>query len=1458
MRTRLVTVLAVATTAWLAGPLSVPAPAAPAEERVAPVECTVVGTGGPDELDGTRRADVLCGRGGDDTIDARDRSGRSDIVRCGPGDDRVWADVVDHVARSCERVHQGVAPHAIRLAPGEVAENQPVGTLVGRIVVRDPDAGDEHRVRLVSGKGAADNASFGIEDGSLLTAVPLDFETQPVLRVRVRATDLAGHRIERALRVQVVDEDDSGQCGDCSLHPPVAVDDTVTTVEDTALTVQAGDLVANDTDADGDSLAVVAVADATGGAVTMVGGDVRFAPWTDRCGPAAGRFDYTVSDGKGGQDTGAVTVDITCVYDGPRLAPDSATVAEDSAATTIPVLANDDRGEGGPLTVASVTQPANGTAAAAAGGVTYQPDADFCTSSGPADTFTYTTGSGLTSTVAVTVTCLPDSPVLTFGGSTAAAVEDAAAVAIDPHLSLTDVDVDGEIVWASVQVVDDEAGDVLALSAAHAGIVAVWTAGNSTLTLTGPADVAAFQAALRDVTFATTTVDTGATDRDLLVTVVDDGARAVLAGTTVTVTAVNDAPEITAPTAWNVDENGVRAFAGDVWFSDPDSGSQSLDIVVSAGHGTITLDGVPAPSRSITAPRNQANQLLSSASYTPDADYDGPDTITIEVDDNGHTGTGGDQTDTVTIDVTVDGDNDAPSAASSTFGVIGNTALVVDDPTDGALDPDGLQKTLSADLLAAASDPDDPNSSLSIVPFTDLATSGGGRVTIQADGDFTYLPPAGCTATTDSFSYTVTDNRSVDPQTAVGQVFLNLTGCVWYVDRAVDPAADMDGTSVAPYRTFNGLDGSLGVGDLDRAGDWIFLGSGTYNAFDLEDDQQLYTERSGLVVGGHTLLAPDGDRDRSVINNGLRLAADNTIQGLDLGSSPTYAMFGDAFESLVMNTEMTGDVANGAGGGISLDNGDVDLELAELSANGGAHALYLRDVSGDLSADGGTLSGGSVQIENSPLDLTLGGEVALEGDALSISGSTGGTKDFNGPVSGGSVSLSTNAGTTVRFDGGVDLTTFAATGGGTVAVTGGGNTLDGADATALTVTDTEIDDDGLTFESISSDGAAHGIRLSNVPGGALEVTGNGGSCDQPTDSCTGGVIAGSTDSGVHLDGVGGSVELGEMRIVDSSTAGIWARDVARLEIDGVAVTGSTGPNLRFADDAGSSWLVATDSRFDGSRASVGIAVEPAGTATLSARLQGITMSGNDGSGLAASPTGHADLRISVEGVRVDDPLDVSGPDQAQVDLAVGGHSTTRAFFDDVSLIDSNDSALYVVAAEDAAIDLIVRNSIVRDPAVTGIWVRSRAFSDPRVLIDSTIVRGYNQRGVVLEHGTVNDTGDTPGSASWTLTRSHLFDPGVAAAAGLVLGLFPLGAPTTACADVGGLGVENDLGEAEQPGGADVLVAVMADTTLNFRGLVTDVATTLGMRNTGSPQVVEAGSGSVSGTAVACPQPQLPF
>ncbi len=86
---------------------------------------------------------------------------------------------------------------------------------------------------------------------------------------------------------------------------PAANSDSGATTENAAVVIN---VIANDTDVDGDRLVISNVSDAVGGSVEIVGGGVRFTPNQGFRG--AGSFRYTITDGNGGTAVGSVTVTV--------------------------------------------------------------------------------------------------------------------------------------------------------------------------------------------------------------------------------------------------------------------------------------------------------------------------------------------------------------------------------------------------------------------------------------------------------------------------------------------------------------------------------------------------------------------------------------------------------------------------------------------------------------------------------------------------------------------------------------------------------------------------------------------------------------------------------------------------------------------------------------------------------------------------------------------------------------------------------------------------------------------------------------------------------------------------------------------------------------------------------------------------------------------------------------------
>ena len=185
---------------------------------------------------------------------------------------------------------------------------------------------------------------------------------------------------------------------------PAAVDDTASGTEDTPLTIDPADLLADDTDADDDTLSVSAVSNASGGSAVLDAGTITFTPDADLCGAAG--FDYDISDANGGTDTGHVAVDVGCENDAPAAVDDTGSVANNPGPTDFDVLDNDTDVDGDSLDLVSAAVSASaGNATVVAGKVRFTPIAAF---SGPAVISYVVSDGALTDSGTLTVTVGPD------------------------------------------------------------------------------------------------------------------------------------------------------------------------------------------------------------------------------------------------------------------------------------------------------------------------------------------------------------------------------------------------------------------------------------------------------------------------------------------------------------------------------------------------------------------------------------------------------------------------------------------------------------------------------------------------------------------------------------------------------------------------------------------------------------------------------------------------------------------------------------------------------------------------------------------------------------------------------------------------------------------------------------------------------------------------------------------
>lgn len=181
--------------------------------------------------------------------------------------------------------------------------------------------------------------------------------------------------------------------GDQPNSTPVAWDETYVTDEDVTLARVAPGLLENDFDADGDPLSAnLAVGPAHGTVSVSANGGFSYTPLPDYSGSDA--FTYTVSDGRGGVDTGQVSITILPVNDAPTAIGDAFSTAYGRALNVRApgVLRNDSDVEGDPISAMLVSPTEHGALFLEPDGAfSYMPDPDFV----GWDAFTYVADDGV-------------------------------------------------------------------------------------------------------------------------------------------------------------------------------------------------------------------------------------------------------------------------------------------------------------------------------------------------------------------------------------------------------------------------------------------------------------------------------------------------------------------------------------------------------------------------------------------------------------------------------------------------------------------------------------------------------------------------------------------------------------------------------------------------------------------------------------------------------------------------------------------------------------------------------------------------------------------------------------------------------------------------------------------------------------------------------------------------------
>ncbi|OED35410.1 hypothetical protein AB833_29690 [Chromatiales bacterium (ex Bugula neritina AB1)] len=537
--------------------------------------------------------------------------------------------------------------------------------------------------------------------------------------------------------------------------PPNAVNDAVTTSENTAISI---DVLGNDSDPDGDQLSI-SITRAPVNGTAVVGSDetVLYTPDTDFDGTDS--FRYQVTDAAGETAVATVIVTINNVNASPVAVNDSASTNE-GAAVSIDVLDNDSDPDGNQLTLSVTVAPSNGAAVVVDGLVRYTPAVDF---SGT-DQFTYqiadTAGATDTANVTVLVSNVNTAPV---------AVDDVITTEVDDPVSIAVLDNDIDADNDTLSIVDTNQPE------------------NGTARIRG-----------RSIIYAPAA---GFSGDDSFRYQITDGNDGTATGTvTITVISVNSAPVALDDIATTLENAPVNV---DVLNNDTDADSDSLTVALSTPpeNGTAVVEsnvivytpaddftgidtlvyevndgnsGTDTATVTITVSRgNQApiagNDVASTQEDTAvtinvldnDSDADG-DNLTVAVDAgapaNGSARLTVDQqieytpgtsfvgTDSFTYEIT-DGAGGAATATVTVVVVSGNSAPIAGDDAAATT----IETPVTISVLDNDTDPD--NDSLTV---TVTVVPENGAAVVNADGSVIYTPAESFTGT-DTFEYSIDD-----------------------------------------------------------------------------------------------------------------------------------------------------------------------------------------------------------------------------------------------------------------------------------------------------------------------------------------------------------------------------------------------------------------------------------------------------------------------------------------------------------------------------------------------------------------------------------------------------------------------------------------------------------------------------------------------------------------------------
>ncbi|QAU46357.1 DUF4347 domain-containing protein [Bradyrhizobium guangzhouense] len=843
--------------------------------------------------------------------------------------------------------------------------------------------------------------------------------------------------------------------------------------------------------------------------------------------------------------------------------------------------------------------------------------------------------------VAIDITAVNDAPTASAPGTHYGATEQVDLSLKGTGLSVGDVDGGSGIETVTLSVGEG----ILTGSAGGSGISIVSGNGTSSLVISGTiAQLNAFLGAGGASTLVyNDNTDTPSASTTLTLAINDGGntgggALTASASATIDITAVNDAPVASVPGGpysateqTSLDLKNTGLSVGDV---DGLGGSETVTLSVTEGTLTVaagtsgaTVSNSGTSTVTITGTISEINALLNSDASSAVSYIDGSDnpsasaTLTLGINDNGHTGTPGAQTGTASATIDITAVNDAPTASApgTHYGAteqvdlsLKGTGLSVGD-VDGGSGIETVTLSVGEGVLTGSAG----GSGISIV-------SGNGTSSLVISGTIAQLNAflgAGGASTlvyndnTDTPSASTTLTLAINDGGNTGGGALTASASATIDITAVNdaPVASVPGGpySATEQSSLDLKNTGLSVGDVDGLG-----GSETVTLSVTEGTLTVAAGTSGATVSNSGTSTVTITGTISEINALLNSDASSAVSYIDGSDNPS------ASATLTLGINDNGNTGTGSAqsGSASVAIDITAVNDAPTASAPGTHYGATEQV--DLSLKGTGLSVGDVDGGSGIETVTLSvGEGILTGSAggsgISIvSGNGTSSLVISGTIAQLNAFLGAGGASTLVYNDNTDTPSASTT--LTLAINDGGNTGGGALTASASAT---ID---IT--------AVNDAPVASVPGGPYSAT------EQSSlDLKNTGLSVGDVDSLGGSETVTLSVTEGTLTVA----AGTSGATVSNSGTSTVTITGTISEiNALLNSDASSAV-----SYIDGSD-------NPSASATLTL---GINDNGNTGTGSAQSGTASATIDITA----VNDAPTASAPGThygatEQVDLSLKG------------------------------------------------------------------------------------------------------------------------------------------------------------------------------------------------------------